>query len=349
MKTSRLVLSASVALSLSACSTFQRRSTKAAAEPEKPAAPAAAAAADIGERPDHAAADSIKMKGTAPAKTGNASGGGKDDMKLMLKTADGKLVTASAPKGEPIVNTADEEAAEARAAVARASGGAAVTATAGTQIAAAGKAEEASSGRHIGPVSAEKSLGWLKNGNRRYVKGFLRKDGQSAADRARLATGQKPHAIILSCSDSRVPPEIVFDQKLGEIFVVRTAGENIDPATLASIEYGVKHLGSNLIVVMGHTSCGAVQAALQTMNGEDAGSPWLNGLLAATRLRLQEFKGHAASADLREEVWANVGGVSRDLVQKSEIIRAAVGDGSLKITQAVYDLSHGSVDFKDKE
>ena len=93
-------------------------------------------------------------------------------------------------------------------------------------------------------VEASKALGWLKNGNTRYRKGFLRKDGQSQKDIQRLASGQAPHSIVLSCSDSRVPPEIVFDQKLGEIFVVRNAGEIPDPASIASIEYAIEHLGS---------------------------------------------------------------------------------------------------------
>src|SRR4051812_34563258 len=76
-------------------------------------------------------------------------------------------------------------------------------------------------------VSADKSLSWLENGNTRYTSHKLRKDGQSSEDVKRLSTGQKPHAIVLSCSDSRVPPEIIFDQKLGELFVVRTAGESL--------------------------------------------------------------------------------------------------------------------------
>ncbi|MGZ3798075.1 MAG: carbonic anhydrase, partial [Pseudobdellovibrionaceae bacterium] len=125
-------------------------------------------------------------------------------------------------------------------------------------------------------VNAKTALAWLKNGNTRYLKGTLRKDGQSNKDRERLVTGQKPHTIILSCSDSRVPPEVLFDQKLGEIFVIRTAGEALDNAAIASVEYALEHLGSHLLVVMGHESCGAVKAAFSTLKGEDAGSPALD-------------------------------------------------------------------------
>jgi hypothetical protein len=105
-------------------------------------------------------------------------------------------------------------------------------------------------------VEAKTSFRWLQNGNKRFVTESLRKDGQSKKDRIRLVSGQKPHAIVLSCSDSRVPPEVLFDQKLGEIFVVRTAGEALDNTAIASIEYALEHLGSHLLVVMAHESCG---------------------------------------------------------------------------------------------
>jgi carbonic anhydrase len=196
-------------------------------------------------------------------------------------------------------------------------------------------------------VEPEKALGWLKNGNIRFRKGFLRKDGQSPKDVQRLATGQSPHTIVLSCSDSRVPPEIVFDQKLGEIFTVRNAGEIPDRATIASIEYAVEHLGSRLILVMGHTSCGAVKAALGTMNGEDAGSPSLNALVHDIHPRLASLKGQKPAADVHEESAANARGIARDLIARSEIIRSRVANGDLMIRSALYHLDSGAVDFDD--
>lgn len=195
-------------------------------------------------------------------------------------------------------------------------------------------------------VDPEKSLGWLKNGNTRYRKGFLRKDGQSKKDIERLSTGQKPHAIILSCSDSRVPPEIVFDQKLGEIFVVRTAGQSLDPNAIGSIEYAVEHLGSKLIVVMGHTSCGAVKAALSTINGADAGSPALNHLVADIHPRLQSFKSSIPTKDVQPESWANAKGVARDLVAQSKILSEKLRSGEIKIISALYHLGSGEVQFE---
>lgn len=143
--------------------------------------------------------------------------------------------------------------------------------------------------RESGPVSAEASLSILKQGNKRFLKGNVRKDGIDSATIKKLSEGQKPHAIVLSCSDSRVPPEIIFDQKLGEVFVVRTAGQSLDSMAIASIEYAVAHLGSNLILVMGHESCGAVKAALSTLNGGDAGSPSLNKLVGDLHPRLKRF------------------------------------------------------------
>lgn len=200
--------------------------------------------------------------------------------------------------------------------------------------------------RVVGPVSAEKSLGWLKNGNTRFVRSSLRNDGASAKDRARLSKGQKPHAIVLSCSDSRVPPELVFDQKLGEIFVVRTAGEALDDNVIGSIEYGVDHLGANLIVVLGHSSCGAVRAALASLQGSDLGSPALNGLVADLKPRLQKYANSKASEDIIPEVSANVDGVAHDLLARSQILRDAVATGEVKITRAVYHLESGKVEWR---
>lgn len=197
-----------------------------------------------------------------------------------------------------------------------------------------------------GETPSDKALGWLKNGNTRFVKHHLRNDGDLAKDRARLVTGQKPHSIVLSCSDSRVPPEVVFDQKLGEIFVVRTAGEALDASAIASIEYAVEHLGSNLIVVMGHESCGAVKAALATLDGTDAGSPWLNKLVQDIHPRVMGFKGKPISEGAVVEGWANVSGVAKDLIDRSQIVRDAVNTGEVKIQTALYHLNSGIVEFK---
>lgn len=161
----------------------------------------------------------------------------------------------------------------------------------------------------------------------------------------RLAAGQAPHSIVLSCSDSRVPPEVVFDQKLGEIFVVRTAGQSLDNAVIASIEYGVQHLGSNLILVMGHTSCGAVKAAMETVAGGDTGSPYINALVAEVQPRLGDRSRGPASENLATEGWENARGVTQKLLEKSKIVRDAAKSGSLRLETALYHLKSGQVEW----
>jgi carbonic anhydrase len=197
-----------------------------------------------------------------------------------------------------------------------------------------------------GAISAEKALGWMKHGNTRYVHQHLRNDGEKPADRTRLVAGQKPHTIVLSCSDSRVPPEVVFDQKLGEIFVIRTAGESLDYSAVASIEYAIEHLGSNLILVMGHESCGAVKASLATLGGGDAGSPALNKLVSDLHPHLRSFAGAPVSEGAIVEVWANTEGVAKDLIERSQIVRDALNTGEVKIQTALYHLGSGVVEFR---
>lgn len=197
-------------------------------------------------------------------------------------------------------------------------------------------------------VDADTSLRWLQNGNNRFTGAKLRSDGQSQGDVHRLSTGQKPHAIVLSCSDSRVPPEVVFDQKLGEIFVVRTAGEALGDNAIGSIEYAVEHLGSKLLVVMGHTSCGAVKAAHSTLNGSSLGTPALDNLVKDIQPRISQFKDKKPSKNFETESWANTEGVAKDLVTRSELIRKKVESGDLRIVSSLYDLESGHVAFKNE-
>lgn len=196
-------------------------------------------------------------------------------------------------------------------------------------------------------TSPDDVLKKLRQGNDNYVKGEVRRDGQGSQDIQRLSTSQAPGAVVLSCSDSRVPPELVFDQKLGEIFTVRTAGQSLSPQVIASVEFAVAQLGSRLILVMGHTQCGAVQATLQSRNGKTLGSASLDQLAAEIRPRLASSSTNQPSADLRDESWMNTRGVARDLLQKSEILTKAQKDGKLKIAVALYDLKTGRVKIED--
>lgn len=207
-------------------------------------------------------------------------------------------------------------------------------------------------GSHAAPAKAQagenlsdRSVRWLQNGNTRFVTRRFRADGRQPADRERTKLTQKPHAIVLSCSDSRVPPEVVFDQGIGEIFVIRVAGEALDETSLASIEYAVEHLNPNLIVVMGHTKCGAVDAAIKIKEGTSAGSPHLDRLLSEIRPHLKTRSTEQPSPNLEIESALNADGVARDLLSRSEIIRHKVEQGSLKIKSALYWIDTGKVKF----
>jgi carbonic anhydrase len=207
-------------------------------------------------------------------------------------------------------------------------------------------AKQVSHGVKEKSVSPEQSFNLLVDGNKRFLESKIKLEGQSAADVQRLSSGQKPHAIVLSCSDSRVPPEIVFDQKLGEIFVVRTAGETLGDNAIGSIEYAIEHLGSKLIVVMGHTSCGAVKAAHSTLDGSSAGTPALDNLVKDIHPRIKKYKGKEPSTKYTKESWSNTEGVSIELVKRSKLIREKVKSGEVRIVPSLYDLDTGLVAFR---
>lgn len=196
-------------------------------------------------------------------------------------------------------------------------------------------------------ASSDTSVQTLKDGNKRFVTGQLRSDGESQKDIQRLAKNQSPHSIILSCSDSRVPPELIFDQKLGELFTVRTAGESLSAAAIGSIEYAIEKLGTKNIVVLGHTNCGAVKAAVETLDGKSAGSKNLDELVSDIHPRIKStVNRNSPSKDFRNESWANAKGVAKDLAARSPIIAKAIENGKVKIFVALYDLGNGSVEFQ---
>lgn len=219
--------------------------------------------------------------------------------------------------------------------------GHAAAATANSASGAHATAAKPQSGENL----SDRSVRWLQNGNTRYVTRRFRADGRQPADRERTKATQKPHAIVLSCSDSRVPPELVFDQGIGEIFVIRVAGEALDATSLASIEYAVEHLNPNLIVVLGHTKCEAVDAAMKIKEGTSAGSEHLDRLLSEIRPHLKTRSTEQPSPNLEIESALNADGVARDLVKRSEIVRHKVEQGTLKIKSALYWIDTGKVKF----
>lgn len=177
----------------------------------------------------------------------------------------------------------------------------------------------------------------LKEGNQRFVSDKLDGKLQNSERRNHLTSGQEPYAIILSCADSRVVPELVFDTGLGELFVVRVAGNIANTDSIASIEYAVAHCKSKLIVVLGHQSCGAVMAA---MSGGDNGYN-LNHLLAQITPAVEG----CASDNVDEVVKTNASHVAKNLMERSAIIKDFVDRQEVKIVSGFYNLETGKVDF----
>src|SRR5437763_742482 len=164
-------------------------------------------------------------------------------------------------------------------------------------------------------VAPPEAISKLKEGNARYTSGNLQHPGQTTERRTELVKTQHPFATILSCSDSRVPPEIVFDQGLGDLFVVRVAGNIADDAALASMEYAIEHLGPRLIVGLGHERCGAVDAAVK--GGEAPGH--LGSLITAIAPAVASSKGKPGDR-LDNAVRANVARVVEQLRSSEPIL-----------------------------
>ena len=182
-------------------------------------------------------------------------------------------------------------------------------------------------------LSADQALERLRAGNEAFRKGFVATDHLTTERRLAVAAAQHPIAIVLSCSDSRVPPELVFAQGLGDLFTVRVAGNIADPATVASIEYAAAHLGSHLLVVLGHTQCGAVKAALAKADD----TPAIKELVAAIRPALRAVP----EDQVDEAVSANVHYVREQLVRASALLAGLVKEGKLKVVDGIYDLATG--------
>ena len=190
--------------------------------------------------------------------------------------------------------------------------------------------------------SGRQALDRLLQGNRRYVSGEPQRPNQTAARRREVALEQQPNAIILSCSDSRVPPELIFDQGIGDLFVVRTAGNVVDDVALGSIEYAVLHFHSPLLLVLGHQRCGAVTAAVQ--GGEHPGHIGTLIALIEPAVRATE---HEPGSHVNNAVAANVRGVVHLLASKSEVMHQTQTSGALMIAAAVYSLDTGKVQILD--
>jgi carbonic anhydrase len=202
-------------------------------------------------------------------------------------------------------------------------------------------------------LSAAQALELLRQGNRRFVSDVRSPDRPSSQTRRReSAAGQEPFAIILGCSDSRVPAEIVFDQGLGDLFVIRVAGNIVAPSQIGSVEFAAARFGTRLVVVLGHSQCGAVLATLEELRRPtesqsrnlrsivDRVRPSVEGLLAA---------GFARDPDAlaQQAVRANIRASANQLRHGSELLEQLIADDGLLVVGAEYSLETGVVEFMD--
>ena len=193
------------------------------------------------------------------------------------------------------------------------------------------------------PVTAWKAL---KEGNQRFVAGRPEHPSQSVEHRARLAAGQQPTAVVFGCADSRVAAEIIFDQGLGDMFVVRTAGHIVDSAVLGSIEYAITVLDVPLIVVLGHDSCGAVKATLAALDGGAVPGGYLRDVVE--RVAPSILVGRRHGLRRVDEFEANhVVETGAQLLSRSTAISQRVASGELAIVGLTYHLADGTVVLRD--
>lgn len=195
----------------------------------------------------------------------------------------------------------------------------------------------------MGGISGNEALQLLVEGNKRFTQGNLAVKDMGAARREDLSTkGQRPFAVVVACSDSRVPPELLFDQALGDIFVVRTAGNVVDAIAVGSVEYAVEHLETPLLVVLGHEKCGAVKATVD--GGEAPGS--IAAIVSKIVPSVQKAQAAGTKgSDLYEAACReNIASTMADL-EKSPIVEHFKKDGMLKIVGAKYHLASGEVKF----
>ncbi len=193
---------------------------------------------------------------------------------------------------------------------------------------------------HTSSVTPEQALQMLVDGNQRYTGGKSEHPHQNSARRQEVFTGQHPFVTILSCSDSRVPPEVFFDQGIGDLFIIRNAGNILDDVVLGSMEYAAEHLGVPLVLVLGHTKCGAVTATVQ--GGEVPGH--IGSIVTTIKPAADAVKGEAGDAVLNATL-ANVR-MSVEKIRTCEpILAEMVKHGKMNVVGAIYQIDTGKVEF----
>lgn len=198
-------------------------------------------------------------------------------------------------------------------------------------------------------VTPDEALLKLMDGNRKFTEGNFANllANSTQAVRQSLASGQKPYAIVLDCSDSRVAPELIFDKGLGEIFVIRVAGNVVAPHQLGSIEYAIEHLGASLVMVLGHSKCGAVNATVGALKPgtcevdtpEGNIGSLIESIAPAVERSCRRYPVDLLAASIDE----NVNLVEKRILKKSPIVKEAILMGKIKMVKARYDLEDGVV------
>jgi carbonic anhydrase len=192
-------------------------------------------------------------------------------------------------------------------------------------------------------LTAAQALARLQAGNARFVAGSPHHPDQASSRRAALAAGQHPLAQVLSCADSRVPPELVFDQGLGDLFITRSAGQVVDHAVLGTIQFGVAEFGIPLLVVLGHQKCGAVKATVEALEKHSAASGTdIDTLVAAIRPAVEKAEAANPADVLDAAIGNNVDNVISQL-RAAPVLAAAIKAGKLQVVGAVYSLDSGAI------
>ena len=194
-------------------------------------------------------------------------------------------------------------------------------------------------------VNPNEGLQRLKDGNQRFTQEKRTYPHQDMNRLREITPGQTPFATVLTCSDSRVAPELIFDQGLGDLFIIRVAGNVCDDDETGSIEYGTEHLGTPLLVVLGHTSCGAVTAVVKKAELSGSIPTLVNNILPAVQAAQTKNPDLQSDALLTEAIKLNVWQSIDDLFRKSPIIRELVKSGKLRVTGAIYHLDNGSIEW----
>jgi carbonic anhydrase len=197
---------------------------------------------------------------------------------------------------------------------------------------------------HATGQSPDQALQRLMAGNQQFVQDAQRAGGRTIERRLELTGGQSPFAIILGCADSRVPPEIIFDTGLGDLFVCRVAGNIETPEIIGSIEFGVQVLGATLIMVLGHSSCGAVDAALAVVTQGAELTGYLEGVVEQITPAASTVVGQPGNP-LDNAIRANVQLTVGRLVRRDPELAARVQNGRARVVGGVYDLASGRVDL----